>query len=423
MLGQQPDILHVQKRLAAALGGHDKFEDEGSGKEQLRRLLAERAVLLLLDDVWERGHADAFNVIGPRGRILLTTRDAGLVTALAAKENHYRVELPTRAEARAILGASADIGLDDLPPEAAEIIEQCGRLPLALALCGGMVYGGNSWHGVLDALRDHDLEFLSSEHPDEEQHQNAWKAMDVSVRVLQEREQNRFAELAVFEPGTWTPQSLVVSLWQKSASLTRREAEALLAKFSRRSLVQKRIRGYGNAGREPCIALHDLLCHFATGMAIKRFGSMAVLHRRLVQVNDDEGSMNWRDPKCEYFQKKLMVHLAGAVSHTDLDWHGLQLLTHNAVMDMPPMQREIVLLARFHWFPLRQISEILNIPVAAVEKRLNAALPQFVKRCRAISKDPAQLAGTKAGVHAHNPAGAAASGVIQQKDKDNTDLM
>jgi len=41
-------------------------------------------LLLVLDDVWERAHAEAFNVIGPRCRLLLTTRDAGLVTALAA---------------------------------------------------------------------------------------------------------------------------------------------------------------------------------------------------------------------------------------------------------------------------------------------------------------------------------------------------
>jgi len=68
-----------------------------------------RAALLVLDDVWQRDHAEAFNVMGPRGRLLLTTRDAGLVTALAAKENHYQVQLPTEAEAEALLAKAAGV--------------------------------------------------------------------------------------------------------------------------------------------------------------------------------------------------------------------------------------------------------------------------------------------------------------------------
>lgn len=64
----------------------------------MRTLLAGRKALLVLDDVWQREHVEAFNVIGAMGRILLTTRDAGLVTALASKETHYRLELVTEAQ-------------------------------------------------------------------------------------------------------------------------------------------------------------------------------------------------------------------------------------------------------------------------------------------------------------------------------------
>jgi len=63
---------------------------------------------------------------------------------------------------------------------------------------GGMVQGGVSPQDVLEALREHDLEFLSTDHPAEEQHQNAWKAMDASLRVLPPEQRDRFAELAVF---------------------------------------------------------------------------------------------------------------------------------------------------------------------------------------------------------------------------------
>lgn len=38
----------------------------------------------MLDDVWMWRHADAFNVLGGRGRLLMSTRDGSVVTALGA---------------------------------------------------------------------------------------------------------------------------------------------------------------------------------------------------------------------------------------------------------------------------------------------------------------------------------------------------
>src|SRR5260370_39680202 len=80
-LGQQPKVDDQQRWLAHELGGKDDFLGVGAGKETLRALLKERAALVVLDDVWQRDHAQAFNVVGPRGRLLLTTRDARVVTA------------------------------------------------------------------------------------------------------------------------------------------------------------------------------------------------------------------------------------------------------------------------------------------------------------------------------------------------------
>ncbi|HZR18565.1 MAG TPA: NB-ARC domain-containing protein [Verrucomicrobiae bacterium] len=80
-LGQNPQIEGLQRQLVAALGGDAQFNSRHEGKEELRKLLADKAALLILDDVWQREHAEAFNVTGSRSRILLTTRDSGLVTA------------------------------------------------------------------------------------------------------------------------------------------------------------------------------------------------------------------------------------------------------------------------------------------------------------------------------------------------------
>jgi WD40 repeat protein len=312
-LGQQPQIEDLQRWLARQLGDPGRFADRYTGKEALRRLLADRAVLLILDDVWNREDAEAFNIAGPRGRLLLTTRDAGLVTALAARENHYRVELPSAAEAEALLGAAADVAPAALPPAAHQIIARTGRLPLALALCGGIVRAGTPWHHVLEALQEHDLEFLSADHPAEEQHRNAWVAMDISLRALPEAQRERFAELSVFALGSGVPEAAVATLWQHTGGLSARQTARLLGDFTQRTLVQRTAAIAAEADVAGAITLHDLLHNFAEGMALKRHGTLAALHRLLLDAYRVRCPNGWTSgPDDGYFLQKLCSHLLAA---------------------------------------------------------------------------------------------------------------
>ena len=318
-IGQQPHLEELQRRLADDLGDAAGFNNLHEGKKELRKLLNDRAALLILDDVWERNHAEAFDVAGARCRILLTTRDAGLVGVLAGKGNHYRVELPSSNEAQAILGSAVEIPPDQLPPEAAAIIEECGRLPLALALCGGMIKAGITWPVVLAALRNHDLEYLSNEHPDpnDSHHENAWKAMDISLRVLPADDQKRFAELAVFGADTGAPDAAVATLWQHTAGLSPQECDSLLAKFSNRSLIQRRHTADDRTATS--VDLHDLVRHFATGMADRQYGSITALHQDLLDAYRAECTDGWETaPNDGYFFEHLTYHLAESRSYDEL---------------------------------------------------------------------------------------------------------
>jgi WD40 repeat protein len=308
-LGSEPRIEELQRSLLKELGDESIFTGIESGKQKLRNALARRAALLVLDNVWQRPHAEAFNVTGARGRLLLTTRDASLVTALASRANHYQVQLPTAAEAEALL-AKAMGAEEPLPPEARRVIEQCGRLPLALALCGGMVWGGTSWRDLLEALREHDLEYLADDHALEEQHRDIWRAMDLSLRVLPENERDRFTELAVFALDTGAPDAAVETLWAHTAGLSPRAARDLLRKFHLRSLVRRTPSASDGGGR---MSLHDLVHNFATGAASKRFGSLAPLHERLLDAYRKKCSSGWPSgPDDGYFFEHLRDHLIGA---------------------------------------------------------------------------------------------------------------
>ena len=83
--GEQPDLAGLQAGLLSRLGAAGpapRSATEGAG--MLRQALADRQVLLVVDDVWSAAAAQAFRVTGPRGRVLYTTRDPAVLAAAGA---------------------------------------------------------------------------------------------------------------------------------------------------------------------------------------------------------------------------------------------------------------------------------------------------------------------------------------------------
>src|SRR5439155_26113164 len=189
-----------------------------------------QAVLLVLDDVWDPAHAEAFDVLGPRCRAVITTRDAALITSLGGTP--HQVQLLTEAEALALLAQWAECPEDALPPVARDVMAECGRLPLALSICGAMRRDGTSWSDMLAALREADLEFL--DHP----HGNILKSIKVSIDALAPDQARRFAELAVFPPDETVPEAAVATLWSHTGPMKDREARRLRTVLKRRTLVR-----------------------------------------------------------------------------------------------------------------------------------------------------------------------------------------
>jgi WD40 repeat protein len=344
-VGQQQNIVELQRFLAKELGDEALFNDVPAGKQALKYLLAGSATLLILDDVWQSTDANAFDVIGPLSKLLLTTRDAGLVRAMAG--TGYQVELPSEAEAHALLANTARVPVESLSPLASDIGAECGKLPLALALCGGMVQAGITWRDLLDALQEHELEFLADEYALEDHHRNLWRAMEVSVRALPEDTQRRFAELAVFASGSRIPEAAVVVLWGYTGGLSERHTRRLLVEFKQRSLVQlDRLAGVVE-GTVNNVSLHDLLHDFTTRLATHLFGSLSALHDQLLEGYRKQCSQGWPSgPNDGYFFQRLRYHLIGA-GHSDqlvgllLDLKWLEANVRNGLaFDLPPDFRE-----------------------------------------------------------------------------------
>jgi hypothetical protein len=102
-IGQVPNLLNLQGQLARQLtGAAPVFTTEQEGKNALHEALEGRLALVVLDDVWNVDHADAFSVTAPPARLLITTRNREVLVGLGGAEEH-RVDLLSPAQAHQML--------------------------------------------------------------------------------------------------------------------------------------------------------------------------------------------------------------------------------------------------------------------------------------------------------------------------------
>jgi len=167
------------------LAFNDKMEnyvDLKIARDKLPEVLADKVCLIVLDDIWNVDHAQPFiNAIGPRCRLLITTRDGGIVSAIEA--NEHRLGVLNDAAALLFFANWCDKETGSLPHEAVSVAKECGNLPFALALCGAMARDGTSWPDMLDALKEADLTFIEKKFPNYP-YTDVLKSLKVSVDAL-----------------------------------------------------------------------------------------------------------------------------------------------------------------------------------------------------------------------------------------------
>ena len=282
-LGQQPRLESLQASLAAYFGERTPIDDINVGIRLLRERLHGKRCLLVLDDVWQLVHAKAFDVVHPRSRLLVTTRDSSLLTALGAR--HLRVDALPPNLACELVARWAGAEPAELPEIAREVVEEVQCLPLALSLAGAQVRDGRSWEDLLTALRQGHLIFL--DHP----YGSILKSMQASVDALDPADAARYLELAVFPEDVDVPEEIIELLWAATSGLDELDARALLARLAARNLLRLSQVDPGvadpAAAPEPgprrlhqVVSMHDLQRDF-TRLVIE---DLPALHARLVEA-------------------------------------------------------------------------------------------------------------------------------------------
>lgn len=300
-VGQRPDLVGLLRLLGHALddASLDQYTDELSSQACLGRLMEDQDCLVVLDDVWDVRYAEAVvSALGPRCRLLVTTRDSRVGLALGATE--LRLGVLTDAQALTLLAKWADQDVAMLPTEALTVADECGNLPLALAMIGALARGRTDrWAGALQRLRDADLGRIALQFPGYA-YPNLLKALQVGVDALPEDVRERYLEFAVFPDDFGVPEAALEVLWG-TAGLDRTDTQDIADLLVDRSLAQRT-----DDGR---LTLHDLQFDYVR----KQVPDLPALHGRLVAAYASRCPDGWASsPDDGYFFSQLVPHLVAA---------------------------------------------------------------------------------------------------------------
>lgn len=359
-VGQNPPALtRLQSQLAAMLDDTPQaFDDTQQGRAHLSKLFAERACLLIVDDVWEAEHAKAFDALGARCQMLLTTRDGRLITALGAAE--HRVDVLSEAQAHTLLAEWTGGTVASLPPQADEVVRQCGRLPLALALSAAQIRDGGSWTDLVEALQAADLTYL--DHP----HGSIMKSLKVSVDALSSEEVRHYLALAAFPADEAIPEAAVLTLWGHANGASERTLRKLLTTFERKALLR-----FDGEPPHRKVSLHDLQHDYVRAAVT----DLPRVHAELLDAYRALCRDGWASgPNDGYFFQHLASHLIEAQQHDALR----------------------TLLCDFTWLQAKLTATDINAVLADYDLRPDDAELRLVQgalrlSAHVIARDPAQL--------------------------------
>lgn len=300
-VGKTPSIAALQAELGRLFGDDPReYVDARVGASRLQRLLAERHVLIVLDDVWDYHHVEAFMVDAPRCRWLVTTRLGGLADDLGLAEEQC-VALDYLSEEEALQLIASRMNEND-PKRAAqdwdinrEIVRELHGHTQAVAIAAARLAAksrkGLAAAELLRRYRDprpgeNPLSVLKLE--DENKELNLEKSLGESYTMLDETGRRRFRQLGVFAPEGTFGVAAVVEVWEEDEATA---DEAL------RELVDLALLSTDGEGR---YSQHTLLRAYALALLREEGGEVEARARHFGYYAAQYGESSRNFPKVYY---------------------------------------------------------------------------------------------------------------------------
>jgi len=251
-LGQTTDnanIVNTQNYILECLDELvTNLQTPQQGKALLNKLLADKKILLILDDIWDIKQARAFDISATSSKLLITTRHTKVLKALDAEK--YQIGVLSNEQALQLLRNQSEYTQEVMPEEAQQIIKECGFLPLAISMVGAMLRNRprSRWQRVLKHLQSADLQKIHHPLRDYE-HIDLLKALHVSVESQPSLIQQCYLSLVVFPEDIPIPESVLGIYWDQD-DLQHYDALDIIDELLDASLVFRY--------QEDSVTLHDL---------------------------------------------------------------------------------------------------------------------------------------------------------------------
>lgn len=269
-LGDAGRLLRVQ----GLIKWWDPREDTGfptleAASSRLREILAGRRVLIVVDDVWHS--ADVRPFLGVGAAVLVTTRDG---RTLPSKCRRVDVDAMRQDEAVEILAS----GLSETDLAAfGDLAARLGEWPLLLKLVNRqlrrLARPGADLAAALEWVdrRLAEVGFRAFEPRNARERQEAVsRTLEVSLAALDEKDRQRFEELAVFPEDVDVPIGVLARFWDLGSG----EAETLCGELHDLSLLLR------YDWEASTVRLHDV---FRTYLRDLRREALPDLHRQLLE--------------------------------------------------------------------------------------------------------------------------------------------
>ena len=142
-LEQKPNIVSEMAKWGRALGSDEilRAPTVRDATAQLAQLISSRRMLLIVDDVWDTGHATAFTAAaGEQCSVMVTTRLTKVARDLTSDEIHnYPLPLLTEEYALELLRILAPRAVSQNEEDCLELVRDLECLPLALHVAAGLL--------------------------------------------------------------------------------------------------------------------------------------------------------------------------------------------------------------------------------------------------------------------------------------------
>jgi hypothetical protein len=296
------ELVPKLREVGRALGDDPKHFDTLEGStNRLRTVLPGKALLLILDDIWDLCQVEPFLVDSPTSRLLITTRHQDIALTLHA--DRIAPATLTDSQSLEVLARWTGIARADLPGEARTIVRECGRLPLALSMIGGLIRSSltkgraDAWTSALNRLQNAEIDrirFPLENYP----YQELQRAIQVSVDELDGPDQQRYLDMAIFPEDTPVPESVLQTFWGVDAD----RAQDTIDKWLDGSLATRNDKGG--------ISMHDLQLDYVRKINSSRLG---VLHSHIIDSYATRYQHEWPAvPSDGYFYQHIAEHMAAA---------------------------------------------------------------------------------------------------------------